>query len=53
MQKNFQGGFVKVSGNKQNIRYGLSASGIQMLLDESSGGDFMELVKLYRGELDC
>jgi hypothetical protein len=52
IQRDFNGWFVKASGNGPNTRYGLTAKGIGMLLDESAGGDFMELVKLYRGEID-
>jgi len=51
VQNNFHGWFEKVKDGK-TIRYGLSAKGIEMLLDESNGGDFMELVRLYRSEPD-
>ncbi|MCL2704363.1 MAG: DUF2161 family putative PD-(D/E)XK-type phosphodiesterase [Defluviitaleaceae bacterium] len=51
LRNNHYGWFERVSVEGRNIRYGLSAKGIEMLLDESAGGDFMELIKVYREEI--
>lgn len=52
LKDNYHGWFVKVSGERRGAKYGLTAEGIGMLMDESAGGDFMELVKVYRGEIE-